>query len=166
MFVKFTFAVAKFVDAAAFVKLTVGAVLDSTENFDLLGVLTTHSDQVYTHSLAVAMYAVLISKEIGIKSEVPLNKIGMAGLMHDIEKKEVDAELLGKPRHLLTLEERKESESHVIRGQGYPLKKVKRDQHSLSRILQCANIFIEAVNTNRLNKKPVDAPEILSKIER
>lgn len=181
----------KFEDASAFVKLTVGAAMNSTECHDLLGVLTTHSDQIYAHSLAVSMYAVLISKELGIKSEVSLNKIGMAGLMHDIGKKEVDPILLGKARHLLTIEERKEIESHVIRGQailsslkdihadviqmvsehhedvegqGFPLKTVKRDQHPLSKILQCANIFIEAVNTNRLNKSPVKAPAVLAQL--
>lgn len=34
-------------------------------------------------------------------------------------------------------------------GQGYPQGKHKRDQHPLSKIIQCANIFLDTVNIKK-----------------
>lgn len=157
-------------EAKDFLELTMSTVKESDENMDLLTVLSAHSDHVYAHSLGVSMYAVMIARKIGIESNVSLFKLSMAGLFHDVGKKEIDREILDKPRHLVSKAERGSIESHVVRGQeilnamksipsdvvqivlehhedqqslGYPTQKHKFTQHPLSKILQCANIFME-----------------------
>lgn len=180
-------------DASAFVKLSVETITDSKDSFDLLKILSQHSDATYSHSIAVSMYSVLIAKELGFESTQTLYKLSMASLFHDIGKKEIDAELLKKPRHLISKEERKEIESHVIRtqeilssmksiphdvtrvasehhedqeGHGYPFRKSKREQHPLSRIVQCANIFIDNINMNLQDNNKVSAIEVIEHIEK
>lgn len=176
----------------SFLNLTFDMLADSKESFDLLGVLSLHSDEVYVHSIAASMYSVLIAKQMGIQSNRSLFKLSMAGFFHDIGKKEIDKEVLQKPRHLVTKEERALIESHVIRGTeilmgmkdippdvarivsehhedsegtGYPFRKSRKDQHPLSRIVQCANIFIDQVNIVKSQGKPVVAAGVLQKIE-
>ncbi len=157
-------------EAKTFTEITLDAITESPESFDLLNLLNSHSDHVYAHSLGVAMYSVMIAKQLGFESNAALAKITMAGLFHDIGKKEIDREILDKPRHLVSREERQMIESHAMRGQeilnalpnvssdvvqmvsehhedleglGYPLRKEKLALHPMSKILQCANIFIE-----------------------
>lgn len=173
-------------EAKSYLEMTVSAVTESTENFELLNILNSHSDHIYAHSLGVSLYSVMIAKQLGMESETTLFKMSMAGLMHDIGKKEIDRELLEKPRHLVTKEERSLIESHVLRGQeilssmpsmpsdviqlvtehhedqeglGYPHRKQKKDQHPMSKIIQIANIFIEntLANPGGANKSPTSA---------
>lgn len=180
-------------DVSEFIKLSVDSITESEENFDLLSLLSKHSDQVYAHSIGISLYAVLIAKQLGFESSVTHFKLSMAGLFHDVGKKEIDKTILKKPRHLVTKEERKEIESHVTRGydilssmksvpndvarivyehhedlegQGYPLKKIKKDQHPLSRIIQCANIFLDYVDASRGDNVPVQAANIINHIEK
>lgn len=182
----------KLEDVNSFLKLTHDVVSESQECVDLLGIISDHSDQVYAHSLGVSMYSVLIAKQMDMISNVNLFKLSMAGLFHDIGKKEIEKELLSKPRHLLTKNERNIIESHVIRGQeilssmkdispdvirivsehhedlegmGTPSRKTRRDQHPLSRIIQCSNIFLNKVNEIKEDKKPVVVANILDLIE-
>lgn len=158
-----------FVDAKSFLDISIHTICESNEGFELLNILNTHSDSLYAHSLGVSMYSGMIAKKLGIESNVTLFKLSMAGLFHDIGKKEIDRDILNKPRHLLTLDERKIIESHVVRGhdilssmvgihsdvirivaehhedlrgQGYPSGKKKFELHPLSKIIQCANIFM------------------------
>lgn len=154
--------------------MTVEVISDSGEYFDLLGLLNSHSDFIYAHSIGVAMFSIMIARKMGFASSSTFTKLSMAGMFHDIGKKEIDKDILEKPRHLLTTSERKIIESHVNRskeillgirsvpediiqivsehhedvsGQGYPANKSKKDLHPLSPILQCANIFAEQVLT-------------------
>lgn len=180
-------------EAKSFLDLTLNTVAESDETFDLLSILNSHSDHVYAHSLGVALYSVMIAKMIGIESTTALFKLSMAGLFHDIGKKEIDREILEKPRHLVTKEERKIMESHVTRGQeilaampnvasdvvqmvlehhedleglGYPRNKEKFHLHPMSKILQCANIFVEntVAGPNGAVKPPQSAIQYIEKI--
>jgi putative nucleotidyltransferase with HDIG domain len=159
-----------FADAQTLLALTTNTIGQSEEHVDLLNVLNSHSDHIYAHSLGVAMYSIMIARKLNFESSQVFFKLSMAGMFHDIGKKEVDREILEKPRHLLSSKERKQIESHVVRGQeilmgirgipedvvkmvyehhedlqgqGYPTAKSKKDLHPLSRILQVANLFIE-----------------------
>jgi len=171
-----------------FIKLAVNAVTDSNENFELLSILNNHSDHVYADSVAVSMYSILMAKELGIESSVTQYKIFMAGMFHDIGKKEIDPNLFLKPRHLITKDERQLIESHVVRGYeilstlktvpsevsrivyehhedqqglGYPLRKTKKDQHPLSKIIQCSSIFLETINISKMEGTPIVVSGIL-----
>ncbi len=159
-----------FTEAHDFLNLTVETISEYKETFDLLNMLNTHSDYVYAHSMGVAMYSSMIARKLGYESNQAFFKLNMAAIFHDIGKKEIDRETLEKPRHLLTTAERRQIESHVTRGQeilmaisgipedivqivfehhedcigqGYPLAKIKKELHPLSRILQVANLFME-----------------------
>lgn len=96
---------------------TVSVVSQSNDMLSLLEMLQGHNEIVYAHSLAVGVYCSLIAKSIGWTSPQSLFKISMAGLFHDIGKKELPAELLNKARPEMTAEEVKLYESHPVRGQ-------------------------------------------------
>lgn len=161
-------------EAKDFLEITMSTVKESEETMDLLTVLNSHSDHVYAHSLGVSMYAVMIARKLGIESNVSLFKLSLAGLFHDVGKKEIDREILDKPRHLVSKAERSAIESHVVRGQeilnamksipsdvvqivlehhedqqgmGFPMQKHKFNQHPMSKILQCANVFMDQTLT-------------------
>ncbi|MBX9836798.1 MAG: HD domain-containing protein [Silvanigrellaceae bacterium] len=161
-----------FDDAQNFITMSVGVISESKEHVDLLDSLNSNSDQVYAHSLGVALYSVMVAKKLGFESNSVLFKLMTAAMFHDIGKKEIDREILEKPRHTLSKEERRVFETHVIRGQeilanihgvseevaqlvlehhedtagtGFPFNKALKFQHPLSRILQAVNIFIELV---------------------
>lgn len=179
-------------ETSSFLKMTVECACESKENFDLLSLLNNYSDAVYANSVAVSFCAVLIAKTLGINSNQTLFKISMAGMFHDIGKKEIDPELLKKPRHLTTRSEQKIIESHVVRGQeilmgvkhlhsdvvrmayehhedqsglGYPNAKLARDQHPLSKILQISSLFIESIDHLRQNGQPVIANDVIKGLE-
>lgn len=161
-----------FTDAQNFITMSLGVICESSEHLDLLDHLNSNSDQVYAHSLGVALYSVMVAKKMLFESNPVLFKVMTAGLYHDIGKKEIDQDILQKPRHLLTQQERKTFETHVIRSQeilmkvsgiseevaqlvaehhedmtgtGYPFNKALKYQHPLSRIIQAVNIFMELV---------------------
>jgi len=161
-------------EAKDFLEITMSTVKESEETMDLLSVLNAHSDHIYAHSLGVSMYSVMIARKLGIESNVSLFKLSLAGLFHDVGKKEIDREILDKPRHLVSKAERSAIESHVVRGQeilnamksipsdvvqivlehhedqqgmGFPMQKHKFNQHPMSKILQCANIFMDQTLT-------------------
>lgn len=182
----------KIEDVNSFLKLTFEVLADSKESFDLLEILSSHSDQVYVHSIAASFYSILIAKQMGVQSNVSLFKLSMAGFFHDIGKKEIENELLLKPRHLLSKAERSQIESHSVRGleiltsmkdippdvarivsehhedsegTGYPYRKLKNDQHPLSKIVQCANIFLDQINSIKADGQPVVVANVLQRIQ-
>jgi putative nucleotidyltransferase with HDIG domain len=182
-----------FSEAKSFLETKVSTISQMGDTIDLLTVLNSHSDSLYAHSLGVSLYSVMIAKKMQVESNSTLFKLSMAGLYHDIGKKEIDHSLLEKPRHLVSQEERRIIENHVVRGQeilsamphipsdvvqivfehhedvkslGYPLGKGRHDQHPLSRIVQCANIFIENTleSPHCAGRSAISAIEYITKI--
>jgi putative nucleotidyltransferase with HDIG domain len=164
-----------FHEAKSYLDIALDTVTNSDEALDLLTILNSHADFVYAHSLGVSLYSVMIAKKLEYESNIALFKLSLAGFFHDIGKKEIDREILEKPRHLVTREERKLIEGHVVRGQqilnamhgipadvvqlvfehhedleglGYPLGKNKLELHPMARILQAANLFIDSTLLN------------------
>lgn len=164
-----------FAEAKEFLNIALETIADAPDYVDLLNSLKDHSDKIYVHSFAVSIYSVLIAKKMGFESNAAFFKLSVAGLYHDIGQKEMEQEIIEKSRHLLSLSERKLLESHVLRGKeivesmphmpddiallvfehhedqaglGYPMAKKKFEQHPLSRILQCANIFVGVILAN------------------
>lgn len=159
-----------FTDAQTFLNISIDVLGNSKEHFTLLDLLNSHSDHLYAHSLGVALFSVMVGKKLFFESNSVLFKLMTAGLYHDIGKKEIERSILDKPRSMLTREERKIFETHVVRGQeilmkiqgisedvahlvfehhedisgqGYPFNKKRSELHPLSKILQAVNIFIE-----------------------
>jgi len=159
-----------FGDAKDMLVATVNVLGDQQENVDLLDALNNHSDWVYAHSVATAMFSMMISRKMGHSASQVFFKLGMAGMFHEIGYKEIPKEILEKPRPLLTQAERAMLETHVSRGrdiltyvkgvpndvvdivfqhhedllgQGYPRGLHKNHIHPLAKIFQVADIFTD-----------------------
>ncbi len=179
-------------EASAFLKMAVETATESEDSFDLLTLLNSYSDAVYANSVAISFCSVMLAKTLGVTSMQTLFKVSMAGMFHDIGKKEIDSELLKRPRHLTTRAEQKEIESHVVRGHdillgikslhsdvvrmayehhedqaglGYPNSKAARDQHPLSKILQAAVLFVEYTDTLRQSGQPITAAAVIANLQ-
>ncbi len=68
------------------------------------------------HSIAVSTVAVMIAHKMGWTLQPTMEKLAMGGLLHDIGLKEIPKDILAKPRHELTYDERVIYESHPFRG--------------------------------------------------
>ncbi len=67
---------------------------DDTAFFSL-STLRIYDDYTFTHSLNVAILAMLLGKQIGMKRKT-LEKLGLCGLFHDLGKIEIPKEILNK----------------------------------------------------------------------
>lgn len=159
-----------FESAVAFTNLNLFAISNDENFVDILASLNSHSDDLYAHSLGVSMYSILIAQALGWESSQTLFKLGLAGILHDIGKKEIDRSILDKARALLTQEERRLIESHVLRGkeilesisgissdiiravfehherangQGYPRNISTREMSPFGKILSVADCFVK-----------------------
>jgi putative nucleotidyltransferase with HDIG domain len=68
------------------------------------------------HSLAVSTFSIMIAAKLGWTLQPTLEKLAMGALLHDIGLKEIPKEILNKPRHELSYDERVIYESHAFRG--------------------------------------------------
>lgn len=74
------------------------------------------SDYLLAHSMAVAALSVMVGTAMGFEKKITLEKLALGGLLHDIGKKTLPAELLKKPFALMTPEEASLMETHPYRG--------------------------------------------------
>lgn len=90
---------------------------NSLHLFDMLHNLQTHDDSVYEHSTNVALISAAIGKWLNL-SEQDIYNLTLSGLLHDIGKLSLPAELLNKPEKL-TDEEFAVIKSHPKKGYEY-----------------------------------------------
>lgn len=181
-----------FDEAKDYLNMSVNVISDQEEFVDLLELLNSHADYVYAHSIGVAMHSIMIARMMGFESQQVFFKLSMAGLFHDIGKKEIDRPILEKSRVLLTPEERRLIETHPTRskeillsirgipddiiqlayehhedavGQGFPCGSSYKSQHPLSKIMQVAVLFVEAALVSPHNPEGRPAPAAISYIE-
>lgn len=174
-----------FKEAKSFLDATINVISESDSMVDLLNLLNKHSNFIYAQSVGVAMYSVMIATKMGINSSQTMFKLCMAGMFHDIGKKEIQTEILEKARILMSSQERVSFESHVTRGieiledlrtvpsdviqmiyehhedcvgQGYPRAISKNELHPLSKILILANRFADITIRSASLKQPMTAP--------
>jgi len=102
--------------AKAAVENTVSFLTEEKEVYELVATLNSHADFLYAHSLGVSFYASMLARELKWTSHTTLFKLSIAGLMHDIGKKEIDRSILQKPRAALNVDEVKLIERHPTRG--------------------------------------------------
>lgn len=159
-----------FQDANEMLFTTVGLISEDDEQFTLLELMNAHSDWVYAHSVATAMFAMMIARKMGHTSSQVFFKLGMAGMFHEIGYKELPREVIDKPRALQSQVERKLIESHTTRGHeiltsiknvpsdvldivsqhhedlqgmGYPAQLPKAKIHPLAKIFMVADAFTD-----------------------
>ncbi|HEY8271254.1 MAG TPA: HD domain-containing phosphohydrolase [Pseudobdellovibrionaceae bacterium] len=173
-----------FKNAKDFLLTSMEVLTKDEETFTLLNLLSNHTDYLYSHSLGVSMFSVMIAKQLGWQSPQTLFKLSFAGLFHDIGKKEIPVELLQKPRSTLTQKERSLFESHSTRGreilqslktapteviqvayehhedvlgQGFPQGISKPKIHPFSLIVSVADVFCDYTIRGPQNPEPQSA---------
>ncbi|MBI3556662.1 MAG: response regulator [Deltaproteobacteria bacterium] len=157
-----------FMNARSVVETTTDLLSADADAVGLLRMLDSHADFLYAHSLGVSMYGTMIAKQLHWTSPPTIFKVAVGGLMHDIEKKEIDRLILEKARKDLSHDELKLLESHPTRGleilgeirsipsdvlqiamqhhencmgQGYPAGLKRQHIHPLARVIAVANEF-------------------------
>lgn len=127
-------------------------------------------EQNNSHSLAVAIWAQLLIKNIGWSGEPIAFRVALCALFHDVGMNEIVDQLLQKPANELTDQDQRVIESHAIRGRdilksitgmpdeitsvahqhheyadgtGYPQKLFLDDIHPIARLIALANRFHE-----------------------
>jgi putative nucleotidyltransferase with HDIG domain len=106
----------KFEAASELVLNTVSLMGEDTDILQLMEAIKSQSDHLYRHSLAVSVYSVLIAKAAEWKSPRTIMLASMAGMIHDIGKKQLPKELLDKPKDKMDAAEVKLYETHTGRG--------------------------------------------------
>lgn len=152
--------------------------------------LRTNSDYTYKHSVNVAILSVLIGIAAGLKKPM-LRDLAAAGLLHDIGKIGIPAEILDKPG-ALTAEEYEQIKQHSelgydkikdnvsissktkmgvymhhenLNGTGYPLGLAGDQIYKFAKIIHVADVY-DAITSKRVYKKaqsPKEAIEFLEK---
>lgn len=86
------------------------------EEFSIVGLtaLKDHDVYTYAHSVNVGVVSIAIGQQLGL-SRPALANVGVAGLMHDLGKLEVPAEILRKPGKL-TPDEWRSIQRHPLEG--------------------------------------------------
>lgn len=181
-----------FQEAKDFVETSMGVLTEDDQMFTILDVLSGHADFLYAHSLGVSTFSVMIGKEIGWTSAPIVFKLALGGLLHDIGKKEIEREILEKPRPLLNQKERSLIESHATRGkeilqslgnmpteviliayqhhedvigQGFPQGISKNKILPLAKVVHVANIFCEYAVKCRPDVTPVSGAEAIKMMD-
>jgi len=150
--------------------------------------LKVSDEYTFKHSVDVATMSMLIAKKSGL-SERDIQKIGMAGLLHDLGKSRIPNEVLNKAgklteeefaimkKHSLfgyqILKEKKDIPQEVllgvlqhhekINGRGYPMGVSAEQISSYARILSVADIY-DALVTERPYKKAFSQQDAIEMI--
>lgn len=102
--------------ASEVVNSTLSVLCQNANTLQVLDSLKNHDDRLFSHSMAVSLYATLIAKALGWNSLKTRIQVSMCGLFHDIGLKEIPKEILDKSRSERTLEETRIFETHSQRG--------------------------------------------------
>jgi putative nucleotidyltransferase with HDIG domain len=162
---------------------------------DLLGVMTILSEvsgDLLRHSMAASAVSIMIAKSMGWTMSATIEKLALGGLLHDIGMKELPKDVLEKPRHELTNEQRQIYESHVFRGmeilgtmpsvhddvvaivsehhenaiaQGYPRRLRDIKMNPLAKVVALADCFCELTLKNVNHPQPKTADQAINYIE-
>lgn len=102
--------------AKANIEQSLSILSDEPQILNLLETLTSHSTALYSHSIAVALVSSLSAKAMGWESSPMFFRLVAAAVFHDIGKRDLDPELLKKPLHAMTPEEKTLYEAHPQKG--------------------------------------------------
>ncbi len=169
-----------------------GNLMDSIMENDAVALnidaLKVSDEYTFKHSVDVAAIAMLIAKKSGF-SEPEIEKVGMAGLLHDVGKSKIPSEVLNKAgklteeefdimkKHSLygyeILKEKKDIPQEVllgvlqhhekINGKGYPMGVSGDKLFSYARILSIADVY-DALVTERPYKKAFSQQDAIEMI--
>lgn len=159
-------------------KLITNIKLQSTEQINLLD-LKIFEDYVVSHNVNVGILSLYLGNALGLSS-VELQRLGVAGLLHDVGKMFLDPKILNKATRL-TDEEHKIINMHStysyhyvkesyhihpttylgilyhhekLDGTGYPKGKSGNDIPLFSKIISICDVY-DALTSNRPNRPPM-----------
>ncbi len=182
---------ASFDYAKTVVEATVSTITEQEDLFTLLTLLNDHTNFLYAHCLGVSSYSAMIGKALKWTSVSNIYKVSIGGLLHDVGKKEIDRDIIEKPKKDCTIEEIKIIESHPLRGmeilkrvkgipqdilqiilqhhenclgQGYPVGLRKHSIHPMARVVSMANEFCNYAIKNPNSPEGCTAHEAIQKI--
>lgn len=166
-------------DAYSNAKQMSDVVISLSENHkglgDLIGSLASFNDEILNHSVAVSVISVMIGQEMGFEKKATLEKLGLAGMLHDVGMKALPLELTQKPIALMTPDEVRHYETHAFRGmqmltslgivpddivsmiyehhensigQGYPQRLRDMKMHPMAKIVALADAYASLVLVN------------------
>jgi HD-GYP domain-containing protein (c-di-GMP phosphodiesterase class II) len=143
-------------------------------------------------AIAVSAVSVMIGRKLGWTVHATLEKLALAALLRDVGLKELPKELVEKPRHELTQEERVTYETHPFRGaeilrsmpsssdeliaivyehhetangQGYPRRLRDVRMNPLAKVVCLADAFCELTIPNVNNPKMRSPADAISYLE-
>lgn len=156
--------------ASNVIKNTISVIGEEPDIFELLQLIQSHSDTLYSHSVAVAAYSCMTAHKLGWTSQQTQIKLAMGGLFHDLGKKEIPMAVLNKPRRLMTAADVSLYETHPTRGRdllstlpgfpsdviqiveqhhenevqtGYPQRLASARIHPLAKVVHLADLFCD-----------------------
>jgi putative nucleotidyltransferase with HDIG domain len=169
---------------------SVRSLVESKPDFlSVVKVLSEIPGDLLRHSMAVSCLSVMLASKMGWTMPATLEKLAMGALLHDIGLKELPKELIEKPRHLLSYEERLLYETHPFRGaeilrsmpsvseelisivyehhenaigQGYPRRMRDLRMNPLAKIVAFADAFCELTFLHIDNPNPKSPAEALA----
>ncbi len=97
-------------------EVTVALVENHKDLSALIEAVTTSSDWLLNHSMAVSALSVMMGIQIGWEKKVTLEKLALGGLLHDIGLRRIPKEILNKPMAQMTPEEADLYENHPFKG--------------------------------------------------
>jgi putative nucleotidyltransferase with HDIG domain len=142
-----------------------------------------------THCLNVSVLTMALAEHLGLNAR-DVRTFGVAGLLHDLGKVKIPAEILNKPGKL-TDEERAVMQSHTVEGArliitsdreldmaaavayehhimlnggGYPKRHYSRDVHKASTLVHVCDVY-DALRTNRPYRAAWDAEKVLAYLQ-
>lgn len=160
--------------------------------YAVLDIMSGISNDLIRHSMAVAGISIIVARAHGWTMPATIEKIALGALLHDVGLKELPKELIEKPRHELTTDERQHYETHTYRGleilrsmpsipedvlaiayehhensigQGYPRRLRDYRLNPLSRVVALADEFADLTLQNVNNPNPKTADEAIAYIE-
>lgn len=179
-------------NAKQITEAVVGLVENHKVLSDLFMSLSSVSDQMLAHSVAVSTLSVVIGGAMGYEKKATLEKLAIGGLLHDVGMKALPKELAHKPLATMSPEEIQLYETHAYRGmqmllslgivpddvvsivyehhensigQGYPQRLRDVKMHPLAKVVALADAYAELILPNVNCPVPKNTREALMYIE-
>jgi putative nucleotidyltransferase with HDIG domain len=102
--------------AKVLVEVNVSLLAGTDPGYMVLESIREISDELYAHAAAVSKVAILIGKQVGWTSPKTLSKVAMAGMFHDVGKRQLSRELALKPKTQMDSNELAIYETHPAKG--------------------------------------------------